>query len=58
MAKKKEIKERRNLTETGSVEVFNRISDLIEQARKKLPLQLMKRWLFFTGILGKQSKRK
>lgn len=56
MTKKKEIKERKNLTETGSVEVFDRISDLIERARKRVASTINQEMVLLYWNIGKTIK--
>lgn len=51
-------KKNENLTEINSAKVFDKIAGLIEQARGKVAMQSTRRWFYFTGILGKQLKKR
>lgn len=56
MAKKNEIKEIKDINETGSLEVFDRISDLIEQARKRVATTINEEMVILYWNIGKTIK--
>lgn len=56
MAKKKEPKNIKALTETGAVEVFDKISHLIEQTRKNVAITINQEMVLLYWNIGKTIK--
>ena len=57
MAKKAETKKSKELTETSSTQVFDKISELIEQARKRVAVTINQEMVVLYWNIGKTIKK-